>query len=111
MIYTATYPAIYPATLAEWWGGEGLNGGPLGGQPWNLTVGQPRIVVAQIDLSISHRASPSYPPLANVFVASLLDLGGCYVDVFLRSAVPASDILEIWQPGDPAYNRYPHLPT
>ncbi|HEY4895463.1 MAG TPA: hypothetical protein VII01_05175 [Solirubrobacteraceae bacterium] len=46
-----------------------------------------------------------------MFVVSLLDLGGCYADVFLRSAVPASDILEIWRPGDPAYNRYPHLPT
>ncbi len=97
--------------LLESWGGEGLNGGPLGGQPWNLAVGQPSIVVAQIDLSISHLISPTYPALANVFVASLLDLGGCYADVFLRSAVPASDILEIWQPGDPSYNRYPHLPT
>ena len=35
--------------LLESWGGEGLNGGPLGGQPWNLAVGQPRRVRRRAD--------------------------------------------------------------
>jgi hypothetical protein len=96
--------------LLSAWGGEGLNGGPL--DPTEHPVlGTPTIVVARIDLSVSHKISPCWPELGKVFVASLLGLEDRSADVFVRSSVSPGDVLDAWQPGHPEYDKHVSLPT
>jgi hypothetical protein len=95
--------------LLSGWGGEGLNGGPFG-NPWDLAVGTPTLVVACVDLSVSHRVSPTFPDLHKLFVGTLLGTEQTWADVHLRAPVLSGDILEIWQPGHPEYDRHADLP-
>jgi hypothetical protein len=92
------------------WGGEGLNGGPFG-NPWDLGIGAPALVVARVDLSVSHRISPTFPDLSKLFIGTLLGTDLTWGDVFLRSAVSPGDVLDIWQPGHPEYDRHGGLPA
>jgi hypothetical protein len=96
--------------LLSFWGGEGMNGGPLG-EPEHLTVGRPSIVVARIDLSVSQQVAWTFPSLGMLFVGTLLGTEKRWADVPLPAAVPARDILDIWQPGRPEYDRHGGVPS
>lgn len=91
------------------WGGEAVNDGPLD-PTRDLVIGRPAIVAARVDLTVSSRVSPTFPALGKLFVATLLDMGSRSADVRLRSPVAPEDILDIWQPGHPEYDRHQHVP-
>jgi hypothetical protein len=92
--------------LLAYWGGEAMRGGP-DDAPLLKTIGRPAIVVAQL------RVSPStitFPSLQKVFVGRLLGTERPAADVFYKEAVPANDVVDVWQPGDPEYERHQALP-
>lgn len=95
--------------LLRYWGGEAMRGGPADA-PLLQALGTPAIVVAQLDLTSSHRHSCTGPPLRKLFVATLLGLAHRWADVFYRDDVPGEDVLDIWSPGDPQYDLHPELP-
>lgn len=54
--------------------------------------------------------SNTFPPLRKLFVGRYLELPNVMSDVFYETPVPASQIIAIWQPGDPEYDAFPDLP-
>ena len=46
----------------------------------------------------------------NVFVGRLLDVEANYADVHYFTEVPPENVVEIWQPGHPEYDRHAELP-
>jgi hypothetical protein len=97
------------APLLRYWGGESIRGGP-GEVPALAGVGAPSIVVARLNLARPHRDASSWPDLSKIFVGSLLGLTGCSADVHYREPVPGTDIIAVWQPGQPEYDRHIDLP-
>lgn len=77
--------------LLSTWGGEGI----YALQPEVRLLGRPAIVLTGIDLSVSHRISPTFPSLGKLFVGTLLGTEQRSADVFLRSAIPPADVLGI----------------
>jgi hypothetical protein len=96
--------------LVNLWGGEGIYWAHAD-DPDPPTEGRPAIVVAAIDVSDRGRELRFDPALPKLFVGILLGTRDNYADVFLQTAVPASDIIDIWQPGHPEYNRLSNLPS
>lgn len=97
----------YP--LLAHWGGEAMRGGP-DDAPLLESIGTSTIVVARIDLTHSWKESTTYPPLAKLFVGKLLNTKGSAADVFYRKKVPPDDVLALWQPGHPEYDRHSEFP-
>lgn len=95
--------------LLRYWGGEAIRGGP-GEVPALATVGAPSIVVAKLNLTRRYNDPYSRPELAKLFVGSLLGLDCRSADVHYPDSVPGRDILAIWQPDDPEYDRHAELP-
>ena len=96
--------------LLSCWGGEALYRGASGREErLSGAMGRPAIVVAAIDLRGSWRSSPAHPFLVQLFVAKAAG-SRVWADVFYRRAVEPGDILAIWQPGDPEYDRFEGLP-
>lgn len=95
--------------LLRHWGGEAIRGGP-GPVPALTNVGTPSIVVVRIDLSGRHDHQRTYPALCKLFVGALLDLESRSADVFYHDAIPARDVVAIWQPGNSEYDRHAELP-
>jgi hypothetical protein len=96
--------------LLRYWGGEAMRGGPDDALLLGV-LGTPAIVVSQLNLTGSHRHSRTSPPLGNLFVATLLGLRHRGADVFYRDDVPGEDVLDIWVPGNPQYDRHRELPV
>jgi hypothetical protein len=96
-------------SLLRDWGGESIRGGPAEA-PALETIGTPSIVVARLNLTRRHNDPYSYPPLAKVFVGTLLGLERRFAELHYRDPVAASEIDDIWQPGDPDYDRHQRLP-
>jgi hypothetical protein len=96
--------------LMSRWGGEAIYMVEPDSEAPAAFLGRPTVVVAAIDLSMSHQASPTFPSLGKMFVATVLGLEHRVADVFLRQAVPAEDVLEVWQPGHAEYDRHLKLP-
>lgn len=104
-------PGVDP--LLSIWGGEAIyfplekaHGGRL------RSMGKPSIVVAGLDLSSpaplgNHRSSPS---LGCCLVAQRLGFENRGSDVFYRGPIAPTNIVTIWQPGDPNYDRHTQLP-
>jgi hypothetical protein len=96
--------------LLSTWGGEGIYMAAPELRTRLEQLGRPAIVVTQIDLSSDHRTHLTFPSLSKLFVGAVLDTEGRGADVFYRAAVPPEDVLEIWQPGHPEYDRNEGLP-
>lgn len=94
--------------LLRYWGGEALRGGPADAR--ELELGTPSIVVAQLDCRHSPDLS-MYPSLGKLLVGALLGTSLLHADVFYRRPVASEDILAIWQPGNPEYDRHTRLPA
>jgi hypothetical protein len=98
------------APLLEIWGGEGIY------FAWDQSpteedlkqIGSPAIVVCQLDVSDPERAW-CYS-LGDPFVSRL---HGDHPEgeLHYESDVPSEDILDIWQPGNPEYDRHTELPA
>lgn len=50
-----------------------------------------------------------FPSLHKAFVGRLLNLEDQGASVHYRSAVPSDQVVAIWQPGDPEYDRHVDL--
>lgn len=94
------------------WGGEGIYFGSFS----DLTetrlklVGRPSVVVAAVDLSPSQLIHPVYPGVLKSFVGRLRNHEDYAADVLYKAPVPPVQILDIWQPGHPEYDRFQELP-
>jgi hypothetical protein len=95
--------------LLSHWGGEAIRGGPQD-VPALATIGTPSIVVARVNLTRPHNDPYSWPGLANLFVGKLLGLSGRCADILYPDAISGRDIIDIWQPGHPDYDRHVALP-
>ncbi|OIQ94658.1 hypothetical protein GALL_233160 [mine drainage metagenome] len=96
--------------LMTQWGGEAIyrahERDALG--PLLRSLGQPAIVAFSAP---ALRATDLwFPRLEAVVVSISLGLVDANADVFLRSAVPASDIRGVWLLGMPEYDAHPILP-
>jgi hypothetical protein len=91
--------------LMSCWGGEAIYMVDSDSEASPAFLGRPAVVVAAVDLSVSHTVSPTFTSLGRMFVDALLGTEHRVADVLLRTAVPAGDILAIWQPGDPSTRR------
>jgi hypothetical protein len=93
----------------ETWGGEGIY------FAWDRTdteeelkrLGRPAIVVVRLDVTDGERAW-CYS-LGRPFVERLVGVEPG-AELFYKDDVPAEDLLAIWQPGDPEYDRHRDLP-
>lgn len=93
------------------WGGEAMNGWPGPDEdPLLQRLGKPALVVAALYLDAEERRPFTAPSLAKVFLGTRLGLrdAGCEVHNF--ADIPADDIIDIWQPGHPEYDRHRQLP-
>jgi hypothetical protein len=97
------------ALLLGLWGGEAIYWGHADGAD-APRLGTPTIVVARIDASLSGDILRVFPGLAHLFVATWLGVRERNCDVHLRAAVAGEDILDLWQPGHPDYDRHLGLP-
>lgn len=73
------------------------------------TLGRPAIVVAAVDLSDSERVHLAAPGIAAAFIGKRLGLSKPDFDLHYRGTV--DQILDIWTPGRPEYDRHTELPT
>jgi hypothetical protein len=96
--------------LLRHWGGEAIRDGPSE-QPLLANLGVPTIVAATLDLTRPHDDPHSFPPLANLFVGTMLGLEQRAAEIHYRRPITGDAIHAIWQPGDPEYDRHPQLPT
>lgn len=93
------------------WGGEAMNGWPGPDEdPLLQRLGKPSIVAAAVDLEAGERRSFTAPGLANVFLGTKLGLRDAGGEVHTFVDIPAEDIIDIWQPGHPEYDRHRDLP-
>jgi hypothetical protein len=91
--------------LLSRWGGEAIYWA-LFDEPDAPRQGRPSIVLARIDVAdVFHTA----PGLTATFVGAVLALD-VWADVHVQVTVPPEDILRVWRPGDPQYDRHPELP-
>ncbi len=76
------------------------------------TIGRPSIVVADVDLSARPFGAEHYiaPSLGACFVGIHLGLKDAGAEIFYRAPVPAANIVDIWHPGAPGYDRHVRLP-
>lgn len=99
-------------SLLSTWGGEAVYF-PSERTPLAATLralGRPSVVVLDLDLHDGVRTDVGWT-LADVLtahVALLADRGGTFTRF---GDVPRSQIVDIWQPGSPAYDRFVGLPT
>jgi hypothetical protein len=96
--------------LLSAWGGEGIYRAAEGLEEYLARLGRPAIVAAAVDLSGSFPEAPTSPSLPNLFVGRLLELPHCWAVLQIRRSVPTQDVLAIWQPGHPEYDRHRELP-
>jgi hypothetical protein len=90
--------------LLSAWGGEAIYWKPYDDEPVLRRIGQPAIVRMQLDPARIWAFS-----LAAPFLAALRGEGADADIQYLRD-VPAADVLDIWQPGQPGYDRHRDLP-
>ena len=95
--------------LLAHWGGEAMRGGPDDAPPLE-SVGNPAVVVAQLDLAGPHTRHLTFPSLGKLFVGRLLGTTNLSASVHYRAPVDGNDILDVWQPGHPRYDRHQGLP-
>lgn len=98
--------------LLTTWGGEGIymSGSGFQLRPRLMTLGMPAIVELTVDLSEGQRTHSVYPGVLHCFVARVLRLTNVVADVHFRGPIAAKQIIDIWQPGDPKYDRHSGLP-
>jgi hypothetical protein len=88
------------------WGGEGIHGWPLPGREENLrTCGVPTIVAIQVH----PRPDDIGTPVTALLLTNLREPGSAYGDLIRRIDLPPHDIVDVWQPGHPEFDRHPEL--
>ena len=90
------------------WGGEGLYMS-RSGSFLTPTLGIPSIVVADIDLSVDPSIHCVWPGVLRCFVAQVLGLSDIAADVMYKIPIAPTRIRDIWQPGQPEFDRHEEL--
>ena len=72
-------------------------------------IGTPSIVVGAIDVSEKWRVSLASPGILHAFVGKKLGLDPHDCDIFYRDLVPGAQIIDVWQPGHPEFDRHTDL--
>ncbi len=97
--------------LMRFWGGEAISFSDksLGYLELLEELGQPTIVVVDLDLSGSNRVHRASPGLLRAFVGRYL--GEKDADSVIRyvADVPGERVVDIWQPGHPKYEAFRNL--
>jgi hypothetical protein len=89
------------------WGGEAMNGWARPDQnPILSSIGCPAIIAASIDVNSGDHTAMVFPGLAKAFVGVALGLADAGCEIHLFTDVPGSDVVDIWQPGHPEYDRH-----
>lgn len=98
--------------LLATWGGEGIYFTNANSEMEHRlrSIGKPAIVVARIGLSPSSSEDMVFPGLLKSFVARLLGFDDYDSSVVYRSAIPAENVIDIWQPGGVQYDAHNDLP-
>jgi hypothetical protein len=92
-----------------YWGGEALRGGPGDAAPLR-SIGLPAIVVCRLQLAPAPGRIVSHPPLSKLFVGASLGLEMCAGALHVYRRIAAANVVAVWQPGDPDYDRHAALP-
>jgi hypothetical protein len=88
----------------ETWGGEAIRGGPAD-PPFELAgLGRPAIVVVKVSPA-SANGWHSFPSLPTTFAATMRD-DWASADICWADPIPGKDVLDVWQPGHPDYDRH-----
>lgn len=93
--------------LLATWGGEAIYRGTAFGSSVLREIGTPTVVVCGLDLSNEDVAWVF--SLGRPFVEKLRGQEPC-AEISYRRDVPAEDVLDVWQPGHPEYDRHQGLP-
>jgi hypothetical protein len=105
--------------LLSIWGGEAIywaHGDDPADDPLRLGgalrgLGRPAVVTLAVDLgALGRDATLFFPPLHRLFVATILELNEVCGEAHIPTAVQGSEVVDIWQPGHPEYDRHPTLP-
>ena len=97
---------IWP--LLARWGGEAIyHHADAENRARLRTIGSPAIVVLDLPLTESWLMFPS---LANMLAGHFGAFSSPGADVVYQSDVPASAVVDVWQPGRPEYDRFVNLP-
>ncbi|MCW2750150.1 MAG: hypothetical protein JWR83_1260 [Aeromicrobium sp.] len=96
--------------LITTWGGEGIYMSSAGARlrPVLKTIGTPAVVMLGLDLSAPGRHLV-FPGVLHCFIGKSLGLRNRGADVHFRGSVPSEQIIDIWTPGHPMFDRYPEL--
>lgn len=106
--------------LLSLWGGEAIywmHGVDRTDEPSSTggslrRLGRPAVVTLAVDLSEPGRdATLFFPPLSRLFVATLLALDEVRGEAHIPTAVHGQEVVDVWHPGHPEYDRHPTLPT
>ncbi|WP_157741376.1 hypothetical protein [Jiangella sp. DSM 45060] len=101
--------------LLSTWGGEAIYhwyDDHTPEQHYLRSLGTPSIVVVHLDLNL--RGSKDHffsPALGRTFLRAHLKRDNAHCAVSYACSIPSEHIIEIQQPGDPAYDAHPHLPS
>jgi hypothetical protein len=98
--------------LLTMWGGEGISfaGGTAHLEPVLRRLGKPSIVAVAVPIAASRRQQYYAPGLDKLLVGAALGLPA-HGSVHHEETIPETDIIGIWQPGNPEYDRHVHLPS
>lgn len=94
------------------WGGEGIyfSSGTQHHAPLLQRLGGPAIVVVAVEVASSWREQGCYPSLDRVFLGAWRGLAGG-ATLHVAHPVAPTHILDIWRPGDDAYDSIAELPA
>ncbi|WP_371496776.1 hypothetical protein OG871_12245 [Kitasatospora sp. NBC_00374] len=73
------------------------------------SLGRPAVVVAGIDVTDPAASVPGRELIFD-FIGIHLGLDGNGVTFHYTADIPGDQIVDIWHPGDPGYDRYSHFP-
>jgi hypothetical protein len=96
--------------LLPMWGGEALYAGMESEWPKLRKIGSPAIVVAAVDLSSDADILGMSRCLAEVFVGTEIDVREVGASFNHTAPILGADVIDIWQPGNPEYDRHEKLP-
>lgn len=96
--------------LLTHWGGEGIYMQQQDQRAIVADIGTPSIVVLNLHPSEDRHTTCFMPTLSSVLRAVAVGTEDPHADVRHRVPIPASGIVDIWQPGHPEYDVYPGLP-
>lgn len=92
----------------EYWGGEAIYRSSAAMKQLVRGIGRPAIVSAQVD--VARKDVRTFPTLFRLFIGARLATHPAYGEMHVRGGANAADIVGIYRPGEPEYDRFAGLP-